>query len=154
MTAQQDRRVAGAQPQINPSQPYVQDKAAILSSLDPSKVAEILALMSPADAVTLLAAMNDTSMTVVIDALTPEERAKMMKVRQLGVLGVVERLEVPGFEAPSRQMCQVRNKGAHLSAFVCSIAAPSISISLLSYPPFFTPSCSPSCPPIRLPPAP
>lgn len=67
------------QPNRPTNQP--QDKAALMSSLDPSKVAEILALMQASDAVALLASLHDASMTAVSEALSQEERERLMKVR-------------------------------------------------------------------------
>lgn len=45
------------------------------------QVAEMMALVSPSEAVALLAAMSDASQTVVSEALTNHDRARLMRVR-------------------------------------------------------------------------
>ncbi|KAG2434787.1 hypothetical protein HXX76_007672 [Chlamydomonas incerta] len=58
----------------------VQDKAAVLSRLDPDKAAELLALLSPAESVALLACLSDTSAALVVDALRQQDRDSLMRM--------------------------------------------------------------------------
>jgi hypothetical protein len=52
-----------------------------MSSLPVDKVTEIMTLMAPSEAVAMLAAMTDASMSMVTDALSSEERERLVKVR-------------------------------------------------------------------------
>ncbi|WIA33826.1 hypothetical protein OEZ86_006935 [Tetradesmus obliquus] len=60
----------------------VQDKAALLANMDPNAVAQLLGLMDPNEAVVLLAALGDGNARLVGQALSSEERNRMVQVLQ------------------------------------------------------------------------
>eukprot|EP00983_Pelagomonas_calceolata_P018033 565859-Pelagomonas_calceolata.AAC.5 len=49
--------------------------------MDPSKVAEMVALMPPSEAIALLAAVSDVSLTVVAKQLPKHEKQRLMQAR-------------------------------------------------------------------------
>lgn len=57
-----------------------QDKAALLANMLPDAVARLLALMDPNEAVLLLAALGDGNSQLVSQALSLEDRDKMIEV--------------------------------------------------------------------------
>ncbi|KIY97727.1 hypothetical protein MNEG_10236 [Monoraphidium neglectum] len=57
----------------------LQDKAALLASMDPASVARLLAAMEPQEAVMLLAALGDQGGRLVGEALPREERERLVK---------------------------------------------------------------------------
>jgi Mg/Co/Ni transporter MgtE len=57
-----------------------QDKAALLANMQPDAVARLLALMDPNEAVLLLAALGDGNSQLVSQALSLEDRDKMIEV--------------------------------------------------------------------------
>lgn len=60
----------------------LQDKAALLANMDPNAVARLLGLMDPNEAVVLLAALGDGNARLVGQALSSEERNRMVQVRR------------------------------------------------------------------------
>jgi hypothetical protein len=74
---------------VTPAIDRLQEKASLMSSLPVDKVTEIMTLMAPSEAVAMLAAMTDASMTMVTDALSSEERERLVKVSR-GPLLLIE----------------------------------------------------------------
>lgn len=60
----------------------LQDKAALLASMDPDVVARLLGVMDPHEAVLLLAALGDDSARLVSEALSSDERSRLIGVRR------------------------------------------------------------------------
>jgi Mg/Co/Ni transporter MgtE len=58
----------------------MQDRANILSTMDPSKVSAMMALMPADEAVALLAAVSDVSLAVVSKMLPNHERERLLQV--------------------------------------------------------------------------
>jgi flagellar motility protein MotE (MotC chaperone) len=58
----------------------VQDKAALLANMEPGAVARLLGLMEPNEAAVLLAALGDGNARLVSQALSSEERDRMVEV--------------------------------------------------------------------------
>lgn len=61
----------------------LQDKAALLASMEPDAVAQLLGCMDPHEAVLLLSALGDSSSTLVSNCLTSEDRDKLLQVGQV-----------------------------------------------------------------------
>ena len=59
---------------------YIQDKAQLLAAMDPDTVAKLLSCMEPYEAVVLLSALGDSSGLLVSQALSPDDRARLIKV--------------------------------------------------------------------------
>lgn len=58
----------------------LQDKAALLANMEPAAVARLLGLMDPQEAVLLLNALGDGNDKLVSQALSMEERDRMVEV--------------------------------------------------------------------------
>lgn len=58
----------------------LQDKAALLANMQPEAVARLLGLMDPNEAVLLLSALGDGNSRLVSQALSSEERDRMVEV--------------------------------------------------------------------------
>lgn len=67
----------------------LQDKAALLATMEPAAVSRLLACMDPHEAVMLLGALGDSSSTVVCGHLSSEERDRLVEVRLLWVVVAV-----------------------------------------------------------------
>lgn len=61
---------------------HVQDKAALLATMQPEAVAQLLACMDPHEAVLLLAALGDGSTALVSSFLSGEDRDRLVQVLQ------------------------------------------------------------------------
>ena len=63
---------------------WVQDKAALLATMEPDAVARLLGCMDPNEAVLLLSALGDGTSKLVSNHLTSEDRDRLVEVRRLG----------------------------------------------------------------------
>lgn len=59
----------------------LQDKAALLASMEPDAVARLLGCMDPNEAVLLLSALGDGTSKLVSNHLTSEDRDRLVEVR-------------------------------------------------------------------------
>lgn len=58
----------------------LQDKAKLISTMDPERIAALLMHMDPHEAVAVLAALGNTTEAAVSAILSEEERRRLMKV--------------------------------------------------------------------------
>jgi hypothetical protein len=64
----------------------VQDKAALLATMEPDAVARLLGCMDPNEAVLLLSALGDGTSKLVSNHLTSEDRDRLVEVRRMGLI--------------------------------------------------------------------
>jgi hypothetical protein len=64
----------------------VQDKAALLATMEPDAVARLLGCMDPNEAVLLLSALGDGTSKLVSNYLTSEDRDRLVEVRRMGLI--------------------------------------------------------------------